>query len=158
MTQRAYHRDYVITDDPAWIDVDAVHAFLTGSYWAKGIPREVVRRALANSLCIGIYAPPPTPGDAPGGQVGLVRVVSDYATFAYLCDVYVLEAHRGRGLATAAMRFVANHPRLQGLRRLHLVTQDAHPLYAGHGFKPLARPERHMEKTDPHVYLGAASK
>lgn len=162
MTQRAYHSDYLITDDPARLDVDAVHAYLIRSYWAEGIPRDVVARAMANSLCIGIYAPPPftppVPSDTAGEQVGLVRVVSDYATFAYLCDVFVLEAHRGRGLAKAAMQFVAAHPQLQGLRRFHLVTQDAHTLYTRQGFTPLARPERHMEKTDPLVYSRHASK
>ncbi len=137
--------DYLISDDPARIDVDAIHAFLAQSYWAKDIPREVVARSVANSLCLGIYA-------ADGAQVGLVRVISDYTTFAYLCDVYVLEAHRGLGLSKATMRAYATHPRLQNLRRQHLVTQDAHGLYAQFGFMPVAQPERHMEKRDPEAY------
>lgn len=142
---RVFHKGYVLTDDPARLDVDAIHAYLTRSYWAESIPREIVARSLQNSLCLGIYA-------ADGAQVGLVRVVTDCATFAYLCDVYVLEAHRGHGLAKAAMRALESHPRLRHLRRFQLVTQDAHGLYAQFGFKPVAHPERQMEKLDPGIY------
>src|SRR4051794_27999782 len=117
------HGDYLISDDPARLNVDAIHGYLSRSYWAASRPREIVERSLAHSLNVGIYSPE-------GAQVGLVRVVSDYATFAYLCDVYVLEEHRRRGLSKAALRFVDAHPCLQNLRRLHLVTQDAHGLYA----------------------------
>lgn len=145
MPHELRHESYLISDDPARIDVDAVHAFLSRTYWAEGIPREIVARSLANSLCLGIY-------DADGKQVGLVRVISDYTTFAYVCDVYVLEAHRGHGLSKAAMRAYTSHPRLQSLRRQHLVTQDAHGLYEQFGFTPLGFPERHMEKRDPDVY------
>jgi GNAT superfamily N-acetyltransferase len=145
MPHELCHDGYLISDDPARIDVDAVHAFLARSYWAQGIPREIVARSLANSLCIGIYAPT-------GDQVGLIRVISDYTTFAYLCDVYVLETHRGRGLSKAAMNAVMTHPRLQRLRRMQLVTEDAHGLYARHGFKVVAQPERHMERRDPDAY------
>ena len=145
MAHELYHHGYLITDDPARLDADAVHAYLKRSYWAEGIPRDVVQRALANSLCLGIYA-------SDGQQVGLVRVISDYATFAYLCDVYVLESHRGRGLSKAAMPLLGSHPKLQGLRRQHLVTVDAHGLYAQFGFTVVKDPERHMEKRDPDVY------
>lgn len=145
MPHETTHDGYRISDDPARIDPDAVHAFLSCSYWAEGIPREVVARALAHSLCLGIYAPD-------GAQVGLVRVVTDRATFAYLCDVYVLEPHRDRGLAKAAMRLLLTHPQLQGLRRMQLVTQDAHALYAEFGFVPLAEPQRHMERRNPNAY------
>ncbi|HTQ31139.1 MAG TPA: GNAT family N-acetyltransferase [Opitutaceae bacterium] len=145
MPQEFQHDRYTVSDDPARIDVDAIHAFLARSYWAGGIPRETVARAVKNSLCFGVYT-------AAGAQVGLARVVSDYATFAWLADVYVLEAHRGRGLAKALMRAVASHPRLQGLRRFQLVTRDAHGLYARFGFQPPAHPERHMEKNDPDIY------
>jgi len=144
----ARHGTYLLSDDPARLDVDAVHAFLRTSYWAAGIPREVVARALAGSLCVGVYA-------ADGAQVGLVRVVTDSATFAYLCDVYVLEGHRGHGLGKEAIRVTLAHPRLQGLRRLNLVTRDAHGLYAQHGFTAIAHPERYMEKLDPGVYQRA---
>jgi GNAT superfamily N-acetyltransferase len=145
MPHELQHAGYLISDDPGRLDVDAIHAYLTRSYWAQGIPREVVARSVANSLCLGIYT-----GD--GQQVGLVRVISDCTTFAYLCDVYVLEAHRGKGLAKAAMRAYASHPRLQRLRRQQLVTQDAHGLYAQFGFVPVANPERHMEKRALDVY------
>ena len=133
------HHDYVLSDDPARLDIDAIHTYLTRSYWAAGIPREIVARSLNHSLCLGIYAPD-------GEQVGLVRVVSDFTTFAYLCDVYVLEQHRGRGLAKAAMSLLQSHPQLQGLRRMQLVTQDAHGLYEQFGFSVVKEPERHMEK------------
>jgi len=145
MPHELQHAGYLISDDPARLDVDAIHAYLSRSYWAEGIPREIVARSLANSLGLGIYT-------TTGEQVGLVRVISDYATFAYLCDVYVLEAHRGRGLSKAAMHALTTHPRLQNLRRQHLVTQDAHGLYRQFGFSLVANPERHMEKRDPNAY------
>ena len=137
---------YVLSDDPARLDFDAVHAYLRRSYWAKNIPLEIVRRALQASLCIGLYAPD-------GAQVGLCRLISDYTTFCYVSDVYVLEAHRGRGLSKAMMRAALEHPRLQGLRRWSLVTHDAHGLYEQFGFRSVAHPERHMERLDPDLYL-----
>lgn len=149
MPNELLHEGYLISDDPARLDVDAIHAFLARSHWAVGIPREMVARSVANSLCLGIYA-------ADGAQVGLVRVISDYATFAYLCDVYVLEAHRGRGLAKAALRLCTTHPKLQNLRRQHLVTPDMQRLYAQFGFSVVAQPERHMEKRDLDAYRRAA--
>jgi GNAT superfamily N-acetyltransferase len=139
------HDGYTISDDTARLDVAAVHAFLTRSYWAAGIPPETVERSLRGSLCLGLY-------DAAGAQVGLARVVTDRATFAYLCDVYVLEAHRGRGLSKRLMTAVAEHPDLQGLRRFMLATADAHGLYRQYGFESPKRPERLMEKLDPEVY------
>ena len=142
MPHETTHAGYTISDDPTRLDLDAIHAYLSRSYWAATRPREIVAQSLANSLCIGLYAPT-------GEQIGLVRVVTDYATFAYLCDVYVLEAHRQRGLSKAAMAFVNAHPRLQNLRRFHLVTADAHGLYAQFGFTPIVSPERHMERRVP---------
>lgn len=133
------HGSYVISDDPQRLDVDAIHAYLVRSYWAAGVPRERVARSLKGSLCLGVYA-------TGGAQVGLVRVITDRTTFAYLCDVYVLEEHRGHGLGKAAIRATMAHPDLQGLRRINLVTRDAHGLYASHGFTPLQFPDRHMEK------------
>lgn len=135
----ATHAGYLISDDPARLDVDAIHAYLARSYWAAQRPRETIVRSLACSLSIGTYTPE-------GAQVGLVRVITDHATFAYLCDVYVLEAHRRLGLSKAALRFIEAHPRLQNLGRLHLVTRDAHGLYAQFGFTPIAHPELHMER------------
>jgi N-acetylglutamate synthase-like GNAT family acetyltransferase len=145
MAHELTHDGYLVSDDASRIDVDAVHAFLVRSYWAKGIPREIVARSVANSLCLGIYAPT-------GEQVGLVRVITDKATFAYLCDVYVLEAHRGRGLSKAALGLLSSHPELQSLRRFQLVTEDAQDLYRQFGFRVVEQPERHMEKRIPNAY------
>jgi GNAT superfamily N-acetyltransferase len=136
---------YLVSDDPVRLDVSAIHAYLTRSYWAAGIPREIVERAVRGSLCVGLYT-------AGGEQVGFVRVVTDYATFAWLCDVYVLEPHRGRGLSKAMMRAVLSHPKLQTVRRLTLATRDAHGLYAQFGFKPVAKPESQMEKRQPQPW------
>jgi N-acetylglutamate synthase-like GNAT family acetyltransferase len=145
MPHETHHAGYLISDDAARIDVDAVHAYLTRSYWAENIPREVVTRSLANSLCLGIYA------DS-GEQVGLIRVITDYATFAYLCDVYILETHRRRGLSKAAMTLLIAHPKLQGLRRMQLITNDAHGLYARYGFRGIEHPELHMERRQLNPY------
>jgi GNAT superfamily N-acetyltransferase len=126
------------------IDLDAVHAFLSRSFWAEGIPRDLVARAAANSVCFSLFD-----GQS---QVGFARVVTDRATFAYLCDVYVLESHRGRGLGKWLIETVMHHPDLQGLRRFLLVTRDAHGLYARHGFA-VAAAGRHMEIFRPGLYL-----
>ncbi len=132
--------EYRISTDPARLDAVAVQAYLTRSYWAQGIPLETVERALRNSLCLGLYHRE--------AQVGLARVISDYATFAYLCDVYVLEDYRGKGLG----KWLMMHPQLQNLRRFSLATRDAHDLYRRFGFRPLARPERVMEIRNDGVY------
>ena len=146
MAFEAHHGGYLISDDPARLNLEVVHRYLSEeSYWAKGIPREIVEQSLRNSLCLGCY-------DASGAQVGLVRVVTDYATYAWLCDVFVLQNHRAHGLGKALMSAVLAHPRLQRLRRIGLATQDAHGLYAQFGFTPLADPARHMEKRNPDVY------
>jgi GNAT superfamily N-acetyltransferase len=122
--------EYEISTDPARLDVAAMHAYLTRAYWSPGIPLEIVERAARHSLCFGLYE------KSTGQQVGLARVVTDHATFAYLCDVYVLEEHRGRGLGKLMMRAVMAHPALRGARRAMLGTRDAHGLYARHGFQP----------------------
>ena len=140
---------YEISDDPARLDLGVIHRYLSvDSYWARGIPRELVERAVAHSLCFGVYAPE--------GQVGFARVVSDRTTFAYLADVFVLPAHRGRGLSKRLMTAVTAHPELQGLRRWMLATADAHGLYRQHGFAALAQPERFMERRDRIEYGGDA--
>ena len=140
---------YEISSDPARLNLDVVHRYLSEeSYWAGGIPRAMVERAVAHSLCFGVYAPE--------GQVGFARVVSDRATFAYLADVFVLSAHRGRGLSKRLMAAVTAHPELQGLRRWMLATADAHGLYRQHGFAALARPERFMERRDRIEYGSGA--
>jgi GNAT superfamily N-acetyltransferase len=128
------------------VDARAAHAFLRTAYWCEGIPLALLERAIANSLCIALHAD----GE---GQVGFARVVTDCTTFAYLCDVYVLAAHRGRGLATWMIDTLQAHPDLQGLRRFLLFTKDAQSLYVRHGFAPLATPERGMEIVKPGLYL-----
>ena len=136
---------YWITTDTQKLDINAIHAYLTRSFWAQGIPKETVAKAVANSLCFGLF-------DG-GEQVGLARVVTDRATFAYLCDVYVLETHRGRGLGKWLIETVMKHPDLQGLRRFQLVTRDAHGLYSRHGFGATINPERQMEIFRHGMYL-----
>jgi GNAT superfamily N-acetyltransferase len=134
-----------ISADPSRMDVDVIHGFLSQeSYWAKNVPREVVERALEHSLCFGAFD-----GDA---QVGFARVITDQATFAYIADVFVLPAYRGRGIAKQIMAAIAEHPELRGLRRWHLVTRDAHALYAQFGFTPIDVPERHMMKVVKDAY------
>lgn len=135
---------YRISTDANAMDVDAVHAYLCRSYWAKGIPREVVARSLNESICFGLFHHEL--------QIGFARVVTDRAVFAYLADVYVLEEHRGRGLAKWLMQAVIGHPDLQGLRRFVLATRDAHGMYAQFGFKALAQPEIFMEIHRPGLY------
>ena len=131
--------------------MEVIHEFLTNCYWAKAIPREVVARSIEHSLCFGIY-------HGCGEQVGFARVVSDFATIAYLGDVFVLESHRGRGLGKWMMECVVRHPALQGLRRWILLTRDAHGLYSQFGFTPLESAERYMELHRPDVYkLGKTS-
>jgi len=134
-----------ITTDVASMDLDAIHAYLTRSYWSEGISKELVSKAMAGSLCFGLF-------DA-GRQVGFARVVTDRATYAYLCDVYVLEDYQGRGLGTWMMRELMTHPDLQGLRRWGLVTRDAHRLYEKFGFAAPANPAGLMEIARPGMYL-----
>ena len=136
---------YSITTEPQKLDLDATHAYLSRSFWAEGIPKDTVATAMANSLCFGLFD-----GD---DQVGFARVVTDRATFAYLCDVYVLESHRRRGLGKWLIQTVVAHPDLQGLRRFQLVTRDAHGLYSRHGFDAPANPDRHMEIFRHGMYL-----
>jgi GNAT superfamily N-acetyltransferase len=133
-----------IDTDPARLRLDVIHGFLSTSYWAAGIPPDVVRRSIEGSLCFGVY-------DG-ATQVGFARAVTDYATFAYLADVFIVDSHRGCGLSKRLLEAVFAHPRLQGLRRWLLVTRDAHGLYARYGFTPIASPERHMERRDRDAY------
>ena len=140
-------RDFTVSDDTARVDVDVVWNYLKRSYWAEGIPRDVVERAIANSLNFGMYRG--------GEQIGFARVITDYATFAYIADVFVVEAFRSQKLAVWLMECVAAHPRLQGFRNTMLGTRDAHALYEKTGFAPLAIPERWMQRLDPDVYRRA---
>lgn len=140
----------MIDCDPLRLDVGLIHRWLSEeSYWARGVPRAVLERALQHSLCFGAYRD--------GDQIGFARAVTDRATFAYLADVFVLPEARGHGCARALMDAVVAHPDLQGLRRFALATRDAHALYARYGFTPLARPETFMECYRPGVYAGEPS-
>jgi GNAT superfamily N-acetyltransferase len=136
--------EYLITTDRARVDLGVVHGFLVDSYWAKGIPLETVRRSIEHSLNFSVYH-----GEQ---QVGFARVITDYATFAYVGDVFVLESHRGRGLSKWLMELVVTHPELQGFRRWILLTRDAHRLYEQVGFKAIAAPDRYMELWTPNTY------
>lgn len=140
---------FAVSTDPARLDLDVVHGHLASSYWAAGIPREVVARSIRGSLCFGLYEHAPTGAFA---QVGFARAITDRATYAYVADVFVLDSHRGRGLGVWLMECVMAHPDLQGLRRWSLVTRDAHGLYRRFGFVMPPAPERYMEKLDPDVY------
>jgi len=136
--------DFVISTGRERLSLDVVHGFLTNCYWAKGISREVVARSIEHSLCFGVYE-----GSA---QVGFARVVSDFATVAYLGDVFVLESHRRRGLSKWLMECIMRHPALQNLRRWILLTREAPGLYSQFGFTPVKAPERYMELHRPNVY------
>ena len=137
--------EFSISTDRARLDLDVIHGFLTNCYWAKGIPRDVVARSNEHSLCFGIY-------DGSGAQVGFARVISDFATIAYIGDVFVLDTHRGRGLGKWLMQCITQHPALQNLRRWILTTRDAHGLYSQVGFTPVKSPERYMELHRPDIY------
>jgi GNAT superfamily N-acetyltransferase len=136
---------YEISCDKSRLDLDGIHSFLTQSYWSPGIPREIVERAIANSLCFGMFHE--------HKQIGFARMITDQATFAFLADVYVLPEHRGKGLSKRLMEYVLRHPDLQGLRRMLLATRDAHSLYEKFGFRPLAAPGNMMEVHRPDIYL-----
>jgi GNAT superfamily N-acetyltransferase len=136
---------YRITDDPAAVDLEAVHAFLATSYWSPGIPRATVEKAVAHSLCLTLLRD--------GRLAGFGRAVTDRATFAYLADVFVLEGHRGRGLGAWLVETFRSHPDLQGLRRWLLATRDAHGLYRRYGFVDVPGSGTLMTVHDPDLYL-----
>lgn len=141
MPEEYQRGEFSISTDPAKLDVDAVHAFLSRSYWAMGVAREVVEQSLRHSLCFGVYRR--------GKQIGLARVITDRATFGYLADVYLLEEFRGRGLARWLLESLLSHPDLRRLRRINLITRDLHPLYRKFGFTELKHPEWHLERRPP---------
>ena len=151
--------EFLVSTDPARLDLDLIFGFLTNCYWAKGIPQEVVARSIEHALCFGIYdesgpefplLAKPARNGAP--QIGFARVISDFSTIAYLGDVFVLESHRGRGLSKWMMECILQHPALQNLRRWILLTRDAHELYRQFGFTALKAPDRYMELHRPDVY------
>ncbi len=131
--------------DKSRLDFEAIYDFLAHrSYWAQNIPRDIVERSIENALTFGVYE-----GKK---QVGFARVITDYATFAYLADVFVIEDYRGRGLSKKLVAFITGLPEFQGLRRWHLITRDAQGLYEQFGFKQVAKPEQHMEISRPNLY------
>jgi len=132
--------NYIISTDPVKLDIDAIADMLTRAYWAQGRTRDMIARYIQHSLVFGLYHG--------GKQIGLARVVTDYTTFAWLCDVFIHEDHRGHGLGKWLMETVNAHPDLQGLRRWMLATRDAHGLYEQFGWKLLDHPERWMHKSN----------
>lgn len=141
--------DITLSDDPALLDVARIHGWLTSSYWSPGIARALVERAIAGSHCLGAYR-----GNA---QIGFARMITDHATFAWLADVWVDEEVRGQGLGRRMVAWFLQHPEFAGLRRIGLVTRDAHGVYAALGFHPLLRADRYMERLAPEFasYLRA---
>ena len=144
MEPTAAKEDYLISTDKNKIDLEYVHGFLTHSYWTPGIEKDKVKRGIEGSLCFGVYQKEQ--------QVGFARVITDQASFAYLCDVFIDEGHRGKGLGKWMVESILAHPGLQDLRRVMLATRDAHPLYEQCGFTPLNNPDRWM------VYSPAENK
>lgn len=137
---------FLISADRSKLDVDVIHGFLARSYWAAGIPRETVVRSIENSLCFGVYDN--------AHQIGFARVISDFATYAYVADVFILKPYRERGLGKELMASIMAHPDLQGLRRWSLGTRDAQGLYAQFGFEPVVntRTRTVMEIVDAEIY------
>lgn len=136
--------DLEITTDPARFDIELIHKFLAGSYWAKNIPRALVEKSIRHSFCFGVFRA--------GKQIAFARVITDFATFAYLADVFVTPHERGRGVSKFLVQSILKRPELQGLRRFMLVTQDAQKLYAQFGFTPIDHPERYMAILRPNLY------
>jgi GNAT superfamily N-acetyltransferase len=142
MDQRWRRGVYSISTDRARLDLEVIHDYLSKeSYWAKGRSMETIRRSIENSVAFGVYKG--------AGQVGFARVITDYATFAWLADVFILDSARGHGLGKWLVEVILAHPELQGFRRWVLATKDAHELYRRYGFEELKRPERWMERHDP---------
>lgn len=148
MIKESTLNDFLYSTDKAKLNVRYVHEFLRNSYWAKGISDVVVRESIENSLCIGIYHR--------DQQVGFARLITDFATFAYLADVFVDEIYRGRGVSKGLMQFILSFQFVSGLRRILLATRDAHGLYEQYGFQSIQRPDRYMEIHQPDVYLKTA--
>jgi N-acetylglutamate synthase-like GNAT family acetyltransferase len=141
--------DYIISTDKTKIDLLTVHKFLSESYWAEGIPIELVKRSIDHSLCFGVYQDQKL--------IGFARVITDFATFAYLADVFIVQEERGKGLSKWLMKVILTHQQLQGLRRFTLATRDAHGLYAQFGFTSFDKPERWMQRHDPTIYTANQS-
>lgn len=141
---------YFISDNKDLLDIGFIHFELSNSYWAKNIPIELVQKSIAHSLCFGVYKDKK--------QIGFARVISDYATFGYLCDVIIAQDEQGKGAGKMLMEFIMKHPDLKGLRRFMLATRDAHTLYTKYGFTKLQNPDRIMEITIPDPYSESTDK
>jgi GNAT superfamily N-acetyltransferase len=137
---------FVVSTDTSRLSIEVIHGFLSTSPWAKGVSKELVEKSIRHSLCFGVY------DSVSGEQVGFARVISDYTTFAYLSDVFVLESHRGHDLSKLLMHAIMKHPDLQGLRRWMLITTNAHGLYKQFGFDAPEHPEKVMEIFVPNLY------
>ncbi len=136
---------FKITSDPNDLDFDVIYQFISTSYWAKGIPKITLKKAILNSMVFGLY-------EDSGRQVGFARLITDKATFAYLADVFVLDKYRGRGLSKFLLESIVEHPDMQGIRRFMLATQDAHGLYEKFGFEAVENPEILMQIWQPNIY------
>lgn len=136
--------EYCVSSDKNKLDIPVIHSYLKRSYWAENIPFEIVKRSIENSLCFGVYKKEE--------QVGFARVISDFSTFAYLADVFILEEERGKGLSKFLMECILKHKQLQGLRNFCLMTKDAHSLYAKFGFKNIPNPENFMANKVDDIY------
>jgi len=134
---------YISTENEK-MDIELIHSFLTRSYWAEGIPKEIIRKSVEGALCFGVFEK--------DKQVGFARMITDKATFAYLADVFIIEEYRGLGLSKWLLEVIFSHPDLQGLRRMMLATRDAHELYKKFGFTPLNNVDRWMHIHNPDVY------
>lgn len=141
---------YFISDNKDLLDIGFIHFELSNSYWAKNIPIELVQKSITHSLCFGVYKDKK--------QIGFARVISDYATFGYLCDVIISQEEQGKGAGKMLMEFIMKHPDLKGLRRFMLATRDAHTLYMKYGFTKLQNPDRIMEITVPDPYSESTDK
>ena len=139
------NKSYSFSTEKSLLDVEVIHQFLTNSYWAKNIPKTTVQTAIDHSLCFGVY-------EKNNAQIGFARVITDRATFAYLSDVFILPAHRKKGLSKLLLNEVQKHPDLQNIRRFMLATSDAHKLYKQYEFSLLNQPEIFMEIWQPNIY------
>lgn len=145
METESYIKDnYTISTDKSKLDISVIHDFLSTSYWSEDIPMEIVQKAIENSLCFGLYCG--------SKQIGFARMISDYATFAYLADVFIVQEERGKGLSKWLMGCILKHKELQGLRNICLLTRDAHSLYAQYGFENLLKPQNFMTIKKDNFY------
>lgn len=136
--------NFLISTDPKKLDLKKIHSYLTRTYWSNGIPYKTIERAFKHSLCFGVYDQ--------NELIGVARVISDFATYAYLCDVFIEEDYRGKALGKWLVNCIIEHPDLQGLRRWSLLTKDAHGLYKHVGFQEIKSPEKYMEIVVPNIY------